>query len=736
MSQHAAPSSLLEIEQQNIARDNAFVGAQFGVVHGNVDIYQELSGDATPPEKYGKGLEYLRGKIPRRAEELIDDAWHAGHRSVEVAYHWSLSILSGRSYDELSETDLAKLDTAIATARSAATDPWSAALRLISQIIECLATQDLRQNPDYPQLDAVRDAYQRLDADRRDELARHLDTLLAGPLQDQLDALEAANVEAQRMRDERQQRVRLFFEPNPTPPRPRIPTPPQPGSANWSRLVGGVLAVLVGGYLALRTIHDARRLAAEIFILLSCAVGGYLLARFGLVWAATIDRLNEKVKEYAGSATPRLTWAAANSRGPGSKKFSKGVQQLVDEAFEDHRPHARDQGTAWRNDTAVLREALRKDIIHTYGDADVAAETVGWAIRWRVRQIKERWADGTLYDFRDKLKVPRSTILYTLTGAAALATGVITALIVAFELDIVRAVVSATLLISGLILSWLGGSATYREHHRHNTQLAEYAAILEGEKVEYQKWLLSLTKRPDDFEMARWLDYDKSYLRTVALQEYGLANRDLISHLVLTEAGPGSRRARVLNGPPRYSQYVVLIFLLTEGGVRQVAVSLDFETGIVYFERRMTFRYDALAAAQVEQLGLRFHGGRSGRARIRKSHNIVLSQALRLTLVNGDTMKVLVENFSGEFVEDEREDRRRLVLQALDTSGVSGALRVLEAISAEGREWLNRERARSRRRRADTDRITTDWLSQEHKQRANGNGASPPKRASGPARNR
>ena len=62
---------------------------------------------------------------------------------------------------------------------------------------------------------------------------------------------------------------------------------------------------------------------------------------------------------------------------------------------------------------------------------------------------------------------------------------------------------------------------------------------------------------------------------------------------------------------------------------------------------------------------------------------------------------VVVENFDEGFLDRLRENKETLLDLALDTSGVRGALRVLEPVAAEGSDWFQEERRRRDRRLLD-----------------------------------
>jgi hypothetical protein len=249
---------------------------------------------------------------------------------------------------------------------------------------------------------------------------------------------------------------------------------------------------------------------------------------------------------------------------------------------------------------------------------------------------------------------------------------------------------------------------------------ADNERMVAEQRVVYDEHVASLADRPTDAEVARWLDFDKSYIKSVALEHCGLSNRDIIAQVMLTEGASQAKRARVLHGAPRYSAYVVKVFLLTDNGVREVEIELDFENGALRNEYRNAFSYTTLASAQVLEVGIKFAGeerqvlvfGADGVEVSEATDNYVRSKAFRLSLVNDDEITVVMENFEG-LVDTAVEDKKKLAELALENSGVTSALRILESVAAEGKDWIDKERERRERRWNDWENERNETLALE-----------------------
>jgi hypothetical protein len=117
-----------------------------------------------------------------------------------------------------------------------------------------------------------------------------------------------------------------------------------------------------------------------------------------------------------------------------------------------------------------------------------------------------------------------------------------------------------------------------------------------------------------------------------------------------------------------------LIFVLTADGVRQMTVDLDFEKATFHNQDRLNYRYDAVAAVQVNEAD--------------DGHKM-----FELTLVNGHPIEAEVNDSETDSIEP-GEDIRTVSRVTLDAAGLGNTLHVLEGIAAEGKEWIHHERQR------------------------------------------
>lgn len=211
------------------------------------------------------------------------------------------------------------------------------------------------------------------------------------------------------------------------------------------------------------------------------------------------------------------------------------------------------------------------------------------------------------------------------------------------------------------------------ERRRFSAESEESARELSQRQKALARWRAKLADKPSDLEMAAWLNCDRKILMDWAMRHYRLNASDVIGHaFVEAPAAPERKRARVRNGPWRYSRYRVLVFLLTLDGVRQAGSYLDFENISFRDWHRTNYRFDAVASVHVTESP----GGHP--------------RTFEMKLVNGQSIDVEVPE-SGAEVLQKGEDSKTLSRVALDSSGLTNTLHILEGIAAEGKEWIKHE---------------------------------------------
>jgi hypothetical protein len=745
--------------------DRSTIDQQIAYVHNYNDY--KMDPDASPAERFSKALKLLAGKMPREAEKIIGEVVHGGHQSNEVAYYWALSILSGRFFDDLSQAHFATLNKCTAMVDASRRDGWMEALRVVTRFVSCLMSEVLRGGPGDADLTQVFLAYDALDGKRREEIRRHLDLMMTGALQDRMETRYAEEVKSLRMDGEREKRAWKFFEPDPCPPiLAHLPEPRMSATGRAAALTGVTIAG--GAQLAALCFTIASRPLLALLLAGGLGGGGFLIATWGRSWLIRKGQLTADASRHGEPATERRyslalpgpegstdrhEWGENDDADTRHRREQRRIQThrslaalWVELRFMDHDPDGANNRKKWDEETRGLRAALASHVKRHYIRPDQGLGEVDWLIRWHSKRAKKRWKDGTLRKHRDELSVG-SVIDGSLFafGILAAVAGFICGAVGVFEINPGTGTLLTIVTAAGIGLIFISRADS---HHVHRDLHRAESALAEAEHAEeqraFQEWQHELDGRPTDEEMARWLDYDKFFIKSLCMRDRNLVNRNLVTHAILTEERWPCPSARVLFGPPRYSHYRVTVFLLTEGGVRQVRMDLDFCTGRVSNPHSTSFPYEKIAWAKVAEAGWRFDsGGRhvvvfddkangpqraedtkdaedSWDTRLRQSEDrpdprdrltkpvsrndeigdlkdvdsLIFAQALRLSLVNSEPIDIVVENFDRGFLDRLRENKAALLELALDNSGVAGAVRLLDTIAGEGPNWLRLQRER------------------------------------------
>jgi hypothetical protein len=688
----------------NTATGDAKVEAQIGYVEGDAvfhkheTIYQVADGDSAE-RKYQVARNLIDGGIPRLAENLLGEALSAGLMTTEVAYYYAISILSERSLNQLGPQELDKLDRAMRVAAKHPEDEWHEAIVVIGNLVRCVLHPDAAADPRSSQLHVVLESFRVLPDQRRAEITRHLDMIFSGAVQEQLDRVGADTIAAERVKGDRADRAWKYFHSDPTPPRRSTPAPlrnGQPRSGAWVAAVLGAAGFCTAVVIGAEPLDTVGLPLAPLSLFV---VGALVAGRYGArVFAMNIRR---QLRELEQS---RFLRALEDPEDPYLNfnrplKFVRTARKRVNYYFGVRMPDT--DKDKWNARTIGVKAALHARLVRLYGTGRIEVSTVNWLIRWHAKRAAEQWRAGTLPDLRRTLQPSPVAVLAVWGGAGLLCCA--TAWLIDDSSGFAPTATAILQIVTGCV-GILGITYLLGDHQAMASERTELDELFDEEEQEFVRWRERLSDRPTDSEMANWLEYDKAHLKTLAIERCGLNNRDIIAHVVLTAGNRDAKRARVKHGPPRFSKYIVLVFLLTENGVREVDVDLNFLTTAIYDERRTAFRYDALASAKVLEEGFKSAEGRWHLVRLGPDVHVtdksalVISRTFRLSLVNDQTIEVVMDNYEGLLDDAATEDRSHLADLALDSSGVAVALQILESVAAEGREWIAREQDRRTRR--------------------------------------
>ncbi|MBP2338887.1 hypothetical protein [Saccharothrix coeruleofusca] len=667
------------VDSHITATDGAHVGQQIGVQHG--DNYSDTAfhysyvynvNQEDPPERrHEVALNHLNGGTPRFAEKLFGELLWNGDGTTERAYYYVLSVLSDRSLHEIRGELLTGVVNARKICDSLARDMWREALDVVWRLLRHMRLEAGGEAGE-EHLRAALTAFGALPAERQDEIALHMDMVIGGVMQERLEAGYARRVVSERMRPGRAARAWKFFQPEPAKPRLYTHTASKADRADWLRAVVGGAGVLLGVLSLPSGAFGVGALLGAALV----ALGGYLLLGRGIALEAAGLRVAVKQREVVPPEEPE------QPQSPGhwvSTEFVHEIHRLVEARFRDARPHVAGDWPAY---TEGIRAHLKQRFVDLYGNAQVTAAAVNWLIRWHAKRVAAGWGEQGLFRYQAALAASGGTAALFRVGAGIAVAGLL--VLMGSGQGVAALFIAAGGFFGAKAITRIGALRSVDGFLR-----ADAEQLYAEEMRAYEEWVAKLADRPTDAEMARWLAMDKIHLKTDAIRRAGLSNHDLVAHVVMTEGAKGAMRARVLHGPPRYSAYVVQIFLLTRSGVREARVELDFLTGEARNERRNLFRYDALASASVTESGVRGTRGDREVERLR-------SRTFRLTLVNGQHITMVAENFRSAG-DATLEDESELFLVALQTSGIEGALPILEAVASEGRDWIVREQERRER---------------------------------------
>ncbi|WP_234533727.1 hypothetical protein [Streptomyces shenzhenensis] len=638
----------------NSASFGSTVGMQAGVVH---TAYVSIGQDASPQEKYKVGVRYLEDGVPSRARDLISDATATGHDNAEVRFHWVLAMLSGRAYDDLSTEEVQRLNRASGFVRTYAEGEWKDALRVAFELLAMLSTPDGKTGH-------LLERLRSLSPHLRDMIIHHFDLVLTGGLKDSLWAEKRERAEADRFGNGRVQRVWAYFEPDPIGPRA---LPPHPSTAAAARAAlpvrAGLFAVGTAFLWILALVADPAAAAIEVLVALGA---GLTAVHFGRRWWYQEQHLKTKNR---GLQIPHMRDPASAGDG-----FTNRVRHSFDHYFSTRVPH----GLApyeWLGHTVHIRDSLVAEIALLYRESRIGVERVDWLIRYLAEDARDRYSKGTLFDHRPQNQTPAG--VKALCVAALVALGITTLALLGTVASGAGApqLLLAVLAVVGAVWSGRAAASSWLEARGEDQRLTEetreYHERLAARQAAFQNWKSFLdATRPSEQEMETWLTCDKTLFIDEVLRHYQLTWRDLITHTILVTPARPYKRGRVKGGPWRYSRYSFRLFLVTQGGVREISSEFDFTDARRGNRQRSNYRFDALSSVQVTERS-------------------EVGYDLELVLTNGPARNIRVKDADTHHLAPD-ENAQEIAEIDLNSAGFIHTFRLLEGIAADGKGWIER----------------------------------------------
>jgi hypothetical protein len=640
----------------NVAQGDAHVDVQAGVVHGDINFYR-LPPDSSPKEQFAFALKYLDGRVRDQARTLIEKAVAGGYVTTEVQFFRLIALLSGRTLRQLAPEELDRLTAICASLPHLdGHDEWATGLKVIIRLLAPVSASET---------DLVVKEIDALNQRQRDGIYGHLEALLEGAMQDEMWRKSVALAESQRASEDRFNRVWKFFHPTPAQPR-TLPVPPAAVPLrDWLRAGAGA-TVFPPAVVQLIVLVAARGTLDPILGLLAGLIG---LAAFCVGGA---DRYYRGTRLRAKEAQVRPPRQRRREAPPGG--FARKVDRLFDRYFGRYVPQGTDR-TYWLAQTAGIRRHLRDEVVELYREQRIEAERVAWLVRHLVGDVRGQWERDTLTAYRQQLRNPVRTMILHVGGLALLAAG---------SLWAVPAVVTSApssgtgwflLAAASAVLAVRSSFRIIAERRRVIDDQAERDAKDAARWAAYRRWCHKLSDKPSDTEMAAWLESDRKVLVDEAMRQYRLRASQVIAHAFIEAPAPSCKKARYPQGPWRYSRYRLLLFLLTDDGVRQANIDLDIETAAGRTTQRLNYRFDAVAAVRIDGIATQ-------------------QQTFELTLFNGEPISIRVSEPNNETLQDD-ENPTKIAELSLDAAGLGHTLHVLEGVAAEGKEWVKHRRHRA-----------------------------------------
>lgn len=524
---------------------------------------------------------------------------------------------------------------------------WAEGVRLIYQLLDsALRSPEDKARPK-TSMAALASQFDSLGNKQR-ELLRPLELFLSGPRKDEMWRDELERAQAGQRSVDRLTRAWMFFHPDPAKVVFSEP-PPEAAASLWRMRASVILLTVLAGYLGLELLGQT----AVLGLL------GYVAGLTGSIIAAAGDLELRSRTERRHAPQP-----AVHPDSEHANDLIQRIGKLFDRYSERYEPVEADR-RLWEDATADARRFYQDEIIAICLANEYSADQVAWLIRHEVRQMNQRWRNGTP-QFPLQHPAPRS-------GAATARRAGLATLVLGFAL----AAFTAPAHLLGFTAVLLSAIWAWRCRLRVSLQRAdteEYEQRQEEIDEAYRRWSTRLKDRPKDAQMAEWLEGDRTVLLGMALDHFHLPRSMMVAHGFIEKPAPAARRSQANGGLPRYQKYQIWMFLLAQGGVHQLRASLDFLTGTLVEREHISYGYASIAAVRM----LRRSGG---------------VRTYELSLTAGEPIKVRVRETEPPLMQDDETDpsdgnEPATEDTAPDAASVTNTLRLLQGVVGGGMNWL------------------------------------------------
>jgi hypothetical protein len=632
----------------NTAEYGSTVGIQAEQVHNPI-IYMDKP-DSSPHDKYKLGVRFLQDGVPARARDLINEAIAHEYETAEVRFYWAMAMLSKRAYRDLTALERDQLGKIPDFLSHYPDDEWKRGLAAVNELLEGLQDGDPG-----PAIGSI----QRLKTPQRDEIVRHLDLVLTGSAKESLWVEARQKAEAARLSGDRINRVWAYFEPEPAEARAYRPEPAASTLSDWG--LGILWSVLLAGSAVF--LGGAALASGQPLVVAACvvvAISGAVAFRSSMEWHYRSQRLRMFERRHG------QRYVGKPERG-----FPVKVEQLMKFYFGKEVPAGRDR-KGWLTATAGIRAALREEIVELYGrDDDIEIGNVKWLIRYMARDVRTRYENKTLREYRVTWSTQPGTKLASALSVPVFVVSLVVVAVVGVQAHSVLGTVVVFVLMVGTRVAAECWSRIVLERRRFADDQRVYDEELAARNEERDKWASNIASLlPGETEMETWLNCDKTMMLDRALRHYKLAWRDVLAHAFLQTPAQRYKRARTDGFPWRYSRYDMRLFLITHDGFREYRSEFDFERVFIDESERNNFRFDAVSSVGVLITS-------------------TWTYTLKLTLTNGPTNNIRIMDPIRQ--QDKRTDREEFSELNLDAAGFRPTLHILEGIAAEGKGWIERD---------------------------------------------